>query len=209
MAPPDVAPAPITVWISSMKRTAFGCASISLTTCFQPLLEVAPVARAREQRAHVEREHDRVLEHLGHLAAHDLARETLGDGRLADARIADQQWVVLLPATQDLDRALHLVFAADKGVDLALAGLLVEVDAVGVQGFALLLLPGLVLTRGPLVRLLLRPARGPRFTEPGPLRDAVADVVDGVVAGHLLLLQEVGRMAFPLGEDRDKHVRAL
>ncbi|MNE52389.1 hypothetical protein D3C80_1470590 [compost metagenome] len=34
IAPPLVAPAPITVWISSMNRTAFSCVSSSLTTCF-------------------------------------------------------------------------------------------------------------------------------------------------------------------------------
>ncbi len=34
MAPPEVAPAPITVWISSMNRMALGWLSSSLTTCF-------------------------------------------------------------------------------------------------------------------------------------------------------------------------------
>ena len=33
IAPPLVAPAPITVWISSMNRMALGCASSSFTTC--------------------------------------------------------------------------------------------------------------------------------------------------------------------------------
>ena len=33
MAPPEVAPAPITVWISSMNSTAFGWFSSSFTTC--------------------------------------------------------------------------------------------------------------------------------------------------------------------------------
>ena len=36
---------------------------------FQPLLEIAAVARAGEQRAHVEREHGGVGEHLRHVAA--------------------------------------------------------------------------------------------------------------------------------------------
>jgi hypothetical protein len=36
----------------------------------------------------------------------------------------------------------------------------------------------------------------------------VADVVDRVVTGHLLFLQEIGGMAFALGEDRDEHVGA-
>jgi hypothetical protein len=36
----------------------------------------------------------------------------------------------------------------------------------------------------------------------------VADVVDRVVAGHVLLLQEIGGVALALGEDRDQHVGA-
>ena len=36
----------------------------------------------------------------------------------------------------------------------------------------------------------------------------MADVVDRVVAGHVLLLQEIGRVALALGEDRDEHVGA-
>ena len=34
IAPPEVAPAPITVWISSMNMIAPGYSSISFTTCF-------------------------------------------------------------------------------------------------------------------------------------------------------------------------------
>jgi hypothetical protein len=41
-----------------------------------------------------------------------------------------------------------------------------------------------------------------------PLGDAVADVIDRVVAGHVLLLQEIGRVALALGEDRHQHVGA-
>ena len=33
IAPPEVAPAPITVWISSMNRMALGWVSSSFTTC--------------------------------------------------------------------------------------------------------------------------------------------------------------------------------
>ena len=40
------------------------------------------------------------------------------------------------------------------------------------------------------------------------LGDAVADVVDRVVAGHVLLLQEIRGMALAFREDRDEHVRA-
>ena len=58
-------------------------------------------------------------EHFRHFALDDLARQTFGDGGLADAGIADEQRVVLLPAAQNLDRALHLGLAADQRIDAA------------------------------------------------------------------------------------------
>jgi hypothetical protein len=64
IAPPEVAPAPITVWISSMNRMAWGSFLSSFTDRLQPLLEVAAVAGARQERAHVERVDDRRLQHV-------------------------------------------------------------------------------------------------------------------------------------------------
>ena len=85
----------------------------------QPLLEIAAIARAGEQRAHVERVDHRRLEHVGHVALDDLAREALGDGGFADAGIADIERVVLRAAAQDLHRAVDLGHAADQRIDLA------------------------------------------------------------------------------------------
>ena len=99
----------------------------------QALLEVAAIAGAGEQRAHVEREHGRSLEHLGDVGIDDLAREALGDRGLADAGIADQQRIVLLAAAQNLDRALHLRLAADQRIDPPFPRLAVEVDAISVE----------------------------------------------------------------------------
>jgi hypothetical protein len=48
--------------------------------------------------------------------------------------------------------------------------------------------------------------RGFRWTR--ALGDAMRDVIDRVIAGHVLLLQEVGGVAFALGEDRHQHVGA-
>ena len=89
----------------------------------QALLEIAAIARAGEQRAHVEREYRRARENLRYLVAHDLARQPFGDRRLADAGIAHEQRIVLLPAAQHLDRALHLGLAADQRIDAAVARL--------------------------------------------------------------------------------------
>ena len=72
-------------------------------------------------------------ERLRHLAALDLERQPLGDGRLADAGVADEERVVLLPPGEDLDDAGDLVLAADERVDALLRGLLVEVDRVGLE----------------------------------------------------------------------------
>ena len=176
-----------------------------LDDLLEPLLEVAAIARAGEQRAHVEREHRRIAQHVRHFAVDDAARQPFGDRGLADAGFADEQRIVLLAAAQHLDRAVDLGLAPDQRIDLAFARLLVEVDAVGVERVALLLL---LVAGFAVAAFLVGAAHRTRFRHARPLGDAVADVIDRVVTGHVLLLQEIGGVALALGEDRDQHVCA-
>ena len=87
----------------------------------QPLLELAAILRAGDQRAHVERQQLLVLQALRHVAVDDAQRQALGDGGLADAGLADQHGVVLGAARQHLDGAADLLVAADHRVELAVA----------------------------------------------------------------------------------------
>ncbi len=100
----------------------------------QPLLELAAVLGPGHHGAQVEGHHPLVLEPLGHVAAHDPLGEPLGDGRLADARLADEDRVVLRPPAQDLDDPADLLVAADDRVELALACGIGQVAAVLLQG---------------------------------------------------------------------------
>ena len=47
------------------------------------------------------------------------ARQPLDDGGLADARVADEQRVVLAPPRQHVQRPLDLRLPADQRIDLA------------------------------------------------------------------------------------------
>ena len=170
----------------------------------EPLLEVAAIAGAGQERAHVQREHGGSRQHFRHFAFHDALGEPFRDRGLADAGLAHEQRIVLLATAQHLDGAVDLGVAADHRVDLALARLLVEVDAIGLERVALLL--GVVAALG--LGLLIDAAHRPRLGHAGPLGNAMADVVHGVIPRHILLLQEVSGMAFALGEDGDQHVGA-
>ncbi len=64
----------------------------------QALLELPAVLGAGDERGKVERVDLLALEQLGHLARRDPLGETLDDGRLANARLADQDRVVLRAA---------------------------------------------------------------------------------------------------------------
>ena len=110
----------------------------------QPLLELAPVLRAGDERAHVERQKPLVLETLRHVSVDDAERQALGDGRLADAGLADQDGVVLGPPGKDLHGAPDLVVPADDRVDLAFARTLRQVDGEFLQGLVALLRGGAV-----------------------------------------------------------------
>src|SRR5690606_17681599 len=117
--------------------------------------------------------------------------------------IADQQRVVLGAAAQDLDRALDLGLTPDQRIDLAALGLLVQVDAIGLKRLA-----ALFDDRAVLGLFGAGTAHRAGFIGPGLLGDAVGDEVDRIVARHVLLLQEIGGVAFAFGEDGDQDIGA-
>ncbi|ABA48459.1 200 kDa antigen p200, putative [Burkholderia pseudomallei 1710b] len=165
----------------------------------QTLLEIAAVLRAREERAHVERIHLRVREDVRHLAARDPVREAFGDRRLADARLADEERIVLAAAAEHLHDALDLGLAPDQRIDAPVLRHLVQVlRELRERRFLL---------RARVLAFRVR-VGGLRGFAAARLRDAVRDEVDDVEARHALLLQVVDRVRILLAEDRDEHVRA-
>src|SRR5262249_54735301 len=118
----------------------------------EPLLELAAILGARQQRAHVERVDGRPAQDRRHVAAMDLERQALGDGGLSHPGIADVERVVLAPAAQHVDGALHLVLAADQRIDVAFGGALVEVHGEALER----LTPGPALLAATLLLRFLR-----------------------------------------------------
>src|SRR3989442_1318901 len=141
-----------------------------LDDLLEALLELAAVLRPGHQGTDVEREDALTLERLVHVALHDPVREALRDGRLADARLADERRVVLRPPAQDLDNALDLLLAADDRVELTCLRHRREVHAELVERRRLRA-PGLAARGRRLARL-----RGVLLTERRD--DLVADLLE-------------------------------
>ena len=70
---------------------------------FQPFLKFAAEFRARNQRAHIQREQLAVLQAVGHVAAHDALRKSFGNRGFAHAGLADQHGIVLRFARKNAD----------------------------------------------------------------------------------------------------------
>ena len=84
----------------------------------EPVLELPLDPGAGLEQAEVERAQRDVPEGGGHVARGDPQRQPLDDRRLADARLAGQDRVVLAAADQDVDHLADLGVAADDRVDL-------------------------------------------------------------------------------------------
>ena len=107
-----------------------------LDDLLEPLLELAAVLGAGDERPDVEGQDALVEQRLGDVAGDDPMGKALGDGGLADAGLADEGRVVLGAPREDLDDPLDLLLSADDGVQLACAGGVREVDAELVDGRA-------------------------------------------------------------------------
>src|SRR5262249_22742879 len=71
----------------------------------------------------------RALEERRDVVVHDEEREALDEGRLPDARVADDDRVVLPAPREDVDDLPDLALAPEDGIDLAGAGAAGVVDA--------------------------------------------------------------------------------
>src|SRR5262249_38292455 len=105
---------------------------------------------------------------------------------------------------QHLNGATDLRVASDQRIDFTFARFLVEVYAIGLERVPFLF--GIVPRLG--VGLLVTPAHRPGLGHARALGNAVTDIVDGIVARHVLLLQEIGGVALALGKDRNQDIRA-
>ena len=101
----------------------------------QPLFKLAPVLGPCHQRAHVQRKNRPIFEPLGHVAAHDPLRQAFDNRGLAHAGLADQHRIIFRLARQNADHAADFTIAPNHGIQLALARLGHEINAVFFQGF--------------------------------------------------------------------------
>ena len=93
------------------------------------LLELPAEFRSGDQCGDVEREEAFPGDRVGHLAPGDAQCEPLDDGAFSHARLADEHWVVLPAAREDLHDPLDLGLAPHHGVDPPFAGQAREVGS--------------------------------------------------------------------------------
>ena len=130
----------------------------------------------------------------------DTARQTLGDGGLADTGVTHVKRVVLGATAKDLDGPLHLLIPADQRIDLPAGRLLVKVDTICLESLSAFL-------HDLLRRSVVVSSRYPLcFIAARRLRDPVRDIVYRVEPGHFLLLQVIDRMALAFRKQRNKHI---
>ena len=88
ITPPEAAPAPIRVWISSMKRMAPSCSVSSAMTLFRRFSKSPRYLVPANRRPRVQRVYDATRQSLRHLFFDDLPGYALYNGGLADACFA-------------------------------------------------------------------------------------------------------------------------
>ncbi len=162
----------------------------------EALLEVTAVAGPGDQGAHIEGIDGGIFENFRHVAVHDGTRQALDDGGFADPRFPHEERVVLASAGKNLQCALQFVGAANERIDAPGPGQSVEIACI--CGQRILARLTLLFVGFWLFTFFLAVVAGM----------AVGKVGDHVHPRHMLFLQEVHGMGFPLGEESDQHIGA-
>ncbi len=123
----------------------------------QTIFKLTPELRTGNHRSEVDRHEPLVHQLFGDIALDDALRQAFDNGRLADARLADQDRIVLGPAAEHLHDAPDLFIASDYGIEPALASLFGEVEGVAFES--------LIFRFGVLVRDPLGSAHGYKGVE--------------------------------------------
>src|SRR5205085_2676679 len=85
----------------------------------QTIFELAAIFRAGNHGAEVEGDDALVLETFGDVAFDDASRQTFDDGGLPDARLADENRIVLRATRQHLNDAADFFIASDDRIEFA------------------------------------------------------------------------------------------
>ena len=107
--------------------------SYLLEDSFEPLLELAAVFSAGDERAHIECKYVFVLQIVRNIPRHNSLGKAFDRSSLADTGLADQYRIVLALSGQYQDSLTNLIITADDRIQLLLSGLLHEVRSVFVQ----------------------------------------------------------------------------
>ena len=165
----------------------------------EALLEIAPVLRARQQRAQIQRVDDAVSEQVRDLVIHDAFRQAFSDSCLTDTCLTYQKRVVLAPARENLRDTFDFILTSHQRIDPPLARQLIQITRISIQRIA-----GRTRLTTVLVlhfRVAFRTAGITRH-----LRNTVRDVVDDIDTRDVLLLEEEYGLTLLLAENRDQHV---
>src|ERR1017187_4338783 len=152
----------------------------------EAVFELAAELGASDHAAEIDGHQLFVLELIGHVAAEDALGESFDDGGFADAGFADEHGVVLGAAAEHLHDAADLVFAADHGIEFALAGGFGEIVGVAFQR--------LILGFGVLVGDALRAADRNQGLEDGVVGGAGA--FQELAGGFIALLGDAQQQVF-------------
>mmetsp|Transcript_16123 Transcript_16123/g.19766 ORF Transcript_16123/g.19766 Transcript_16123/m.19766 type:complete len:370 (-) Transcript_16123:344-1453(-) len=87
-----------------------------LDNVLQTFLEFTTVAGTGQQHGQIKLHNALALQKLRNITCHNLLCQTLGDGGLANARLSNEHWVVLLATCQNLDGSLQLSSTTNKRI---------------------------------------------------------------------------------------------
>src|SRR6202162_1157382 len=86
----------------------------------QALFELAAILSAGNDQGKIESQNALICQERRNFAIGDALRQSFDDGSLTYARLADQYWVVLGAAAENMNHALQFAFTSHQRIELGI-----------------------------------------------------------------------------------------
>jgi len=159
---------------------------------FQPFLKIPAIAGTSQKRTHIQTIYRCFGQDFWRVATDNLARKAFCNSGFANTRIPNEKRVILASTAKHLHTTFNFFIAPNQRVNVSFGSFGIQIYAIFGQRRFFGLFSRVLITGKRVILFFTGSYYRPRFAIRRILCHAMGNKIHRIVAGHILLLEEIG-----------------